>query len=175
LAAAAGREAPRAAVLVVRNDRLMGWKFCGFGVRDAQPRSVDVGLNEGGVVGVAVATSRPLTTGTNEPHVDAPAFADLPAGDLGVAVPVIVGGRVVAAVYADGGAPDDPHTVPAGWPDAVEILARHAARCLEALTAQKAASSSAPRFWVSGGRPTKPASDVPASPTDVNAPPGVTA
>jgi hypothetical protein len=53
---------------------------------------------------------------------------------------VIVGGRVVAVVYADAVTTDghDRH-VPSSWPELIEVLARHAGRCLEALTTQKTA------------------------------------
>ena len=50
--------------------------------------------------------------------------------------------------------------MPSSWPEVIEILARHAARCLEAQTAQKSAATtpSSPRFWVpptgkAGGAP----------------------
>ena len=48
-----------------------------------------------------------------------------------------IGGQSAALVYADGG--DDEQALAPGWSDAVEILARHAARCLETLTAMRAA------------------------------------
>jgi hypothetical protein len=39
--------------------------------------------------------------------------------------------------------------VPSSWPEVIEILVRHASRCLEALSVQKAASTTpTPRFWV---------------------------
>ena len=41
LALAAGREAARAAVVVLRNDRILGWRMSGFGPRDSQPKSID--------------------------------------------------------------------------------------------------------------------------------------
>ena len=53
LALAAAREASRAAVLVVRSERLQGWKLTGFADRDSQPKAIDLGLNEGGVIGEA--------------------------------------------------------------------------------------------------------------------------
>ena len=54
---------------------------------------------------------------------------------MGLGVPVIVGGRVVAVVYADGVTEDgNEKLVPSGWPEVIEILTRHAARCLESLT-----------------------------------------
>ena len=53
-------------------------------------------------------------------------------------IPIILAGDVVAVLYAD-----DQGAAPApgskSWPEALEILARHTAKCLEALTAVKAA------------------------------------
>jgi hypothetical protein len=51
-------------------------------------------------------------------------------------VPIVVGDRAVAVVYADdvtAGA----RGVPAAWPEAVELLARHASRCLATITAER--------------------------------------
>ena len=153
LGQASGREAARAAVLVLRSDRLLGWKISGFGVRDAQPKGIDLGLAEAGVAGLAVGSARPVTTRDTQSAADGPGFAHLPSDRMGLAVPVIVGGRVVAVVYADGvTAEGREHAVPSSWPEVIEILARHAARCLEALTAQKAAATTpSPRFWVPPG------------------------
>jgi hypothetical protein len=149
LGQAAGREAGRAAVLVLRNERLLGWRLTGFGPRDSQPKTIDLGLNECGVIGLAVGTARPVTTRDSDTASAGPGFAHLPADRMGLAVPVIVGGRVVAVVYADSVVPDGKeHVVPSGWPEVIEILARHAARVLEALTVQKVASPPSPRFWV---------------------------
>jgi hypothetical protein len=149
LGRAAGREAARAAVLVLRNDRLLGWKLSGFGARDAQPKLIDIGLTEAGVIGLAVGSARPATSRDSQSAGEGPGFAHLPADRMGLAVPLIVGGRVVAAVYADGVAEDGrEQAVPSSWPEVIEILVRHASRCLEALSAQKAASTPTPRFWV---------------------------
>lgn len=172
----AAREASRAAVLVVRQDRVLGWKLRGFGENDAQPRTVDLALVESGVIGVAVGNARPATTRDDE-AANAPPFADVPPDRLGFAVPVSVGGRVVAVVYADSVGDDDrPHVVPSGWPEVIEILARHAARCLEAVTVQKAASGPSSRFWASpaAGSSTT-ASARPAQTSATGASPGVTA
>ncbi len=148
LAQATARESSRAAVLVSRHDRLVGWKLSGFGSRDAQPKQIDLSFDEAGIAGAATTTARPASTRDSD-AARAPDFADLPPDRLGLAVPVIVGGRVVAVVYADGlGRSGQEQPVPSGWPEVVEVLARHAARCLEALTVQKAATASAPRFWV---------------------------
>ena len=74
---------------------------------------------------------------TVSPELSGFDFAPLPAGRAGLAVPVEVGGRIVAVVYADDGVPEattKPSGTPSAWPEMVEILARHAARCLEAIT-----------------------------------------
>ena len=135
LALAAAKETARAAVVVVKGDRVVGWRLSGFGSRDAQPKSVDLPLVEAGVIGLAASSSRPATT---QSGADGPGFEHLPEDRMGLAMPVLVGGRVVAVVYADGvsGGEHD-HIVPNPWPEAIEVLARHAGRCLEALTAQK--------------------------------------
>jgi hypothetical protein len=103
-------------------------------------------LEESGVMGHAVTAGRSVTTRDGHPAEDGPGFAHLPADRMGLAVPVIVGGRVVAVVYADSVSQDpEHHPVPSGWPEVIEILTRHAARCLEALTAQKGPAGSPPR------------------------------
>jgi hypothetical protein len=170
LGLAAGREASRAAVLVLRSDRLLGWKLTGFGPRDAQPKLIDLSLADAGVAGLAVGSARPVTTRDTQSASDGPGFAHLPDDRMGLAVPVIVGGRVVAVVYADGVTHDGrDQIVPSSWPEVIEILARHAARCLEALTVQKAATQTpSPRFWVPPGSKTAPPPPPePGKPADV--------
>ena len=147
LGRAAGLEAHRAAVLVIRHERLVGWKLTGFGTNDTQPKAVDLGFTDNSIASAAVKTLRPVTT--REPGVQGLAFTNLPADRVGLAVPVLVGGRAVAIVYADNGAIDEAaRHAPTAWQEGVEILARHASRCLEALTVQKTTSAAAPRFWV---------------------------
>jgi hypothetical protein len=137
-------------VLVLRSERLLGWKLSGFGTRDAQPKLIDLALSEAGVIGVAVTTARLATTRDSAAAGLGPGFAALPDDRMGLGVPVIVGGRVVAVVYADGvTAEGNEKLVPSGWPEVIEILTRHAARCLESLTSQKSASATpSPRLWV---------------------------
>ena len=148
LALGAAREAARAAVVVLKADRVQGWRLSGFGPRDAQPKSIDLTLGDSGVIGLAAGAARAVTTRDSQSAAAGPGFEQLPADRMGMAVPVIVGGRVVAIVYADSVTMDgNERSVPSGWPELIEILARHAGRCLEALTAQKAAPP-APKFWV---------------------------
>ena len=142
LALAAAREAARAAVVVLRGDRIQGWKTSGFGSRDMQPKSIDLLIGESGVIGMAVGAARVVTTRDGQSAAAGPGFELLPSDRMGLAVPVIVGGRVVAVVYADGVTLDGrERPVPSGWPEVIEVLARHAGRCLEALTTQRAAAA----------------------------------
>jgi hypothetical protein len=169
LAQAASREAPRAAVLVVRNERLQGWKMMGFGDRDSQPKSLDLGLNEGGVISEALTARRVAAVRRGEPAAR-PGFAELDGEAAVIAAPVVVGGRVVAVVYADSGPADHPTGHRSGWFDVMEILARHAARCLEALTVQRTTAPPPPRFWVPPpGQPGAPAGRNAADPGATNA------
>ena len=138
LGLAAAREAARAAVVVLRAERIQGWRMSGFGPRDKQPKSVDLSLAESGVIGLAVGAARAVTTRDSQTAAVGPGFETLPADRMGLAVPVIVGGRVVAVVYADAVSIDGQQKhVPSSWPELIEVLARHAGRCLEALTNQK--------------------------------------
>lgn len=162
LGEAAGRQSVRAALVVVRGGRVQGWRLSGFGALDAQPKSFDLGLADVGIIGTAAAGHGVVSTRDGG---NAPAFAELPADRLGFAAPVVVGGRAVAVVYADTGLSRE-REVPGEWLEMTEILARHAGRCLEALTARRTVQA-APRFWVpsSAAPPSPPRSDgVPATP-----------
>jgi hypothetical protein len=61
-----------------------------------------------------------------------------------VALPITVGGRVVAVLYADE-PPADVLSAASRWPATLEVLARHASRALEAMTVQQATGLSLPR------------------------------
>jgi hypothetical protein len=170
LALAAAREAARAAVVVLRGERIQGWRMSGFGPRDAQPKSIDLLLAESGVIGLAVGAARAVTTRDGQSAASGPGFETLPADRMGLAVPVIVGGRVVAVIYADGVSLDGhERPVPSGWPEVIEVLARHAGRCLEALTTQRTAAAP-PRIQTpASGSGTSPHGAAPAVRTN---PPG---
>ena len=138
LSLAAAREAPRAAVVVLRGERISGWKLSGFGPRDSQPKSIDLPLADAGVIGLAIAAARAVTTRDSQSAAVGPGFEKIPPDRMGLAVPVVVGGRVVAVLYGDAVTLDGhERPVPSSWPELLEVLARHAGRCLEALTVQK--------------------------------------
>lgn len=145
LALAAAKEAARAAVVVLRGDKIQGWRLSGFGPRDKQPKLIDLALTESGLIGLAIGAGRAVNTRDSHSGAPGPGFETLPSDRMGLAVPVIVAGRVVAVVYADAVAMGSGERhVPSSWPELIEVLARHAGRCLEALASQKTAPRTAP-------------------------------
>src|SRR5581483_5106033 len=98
---AAGRHAPRAALLVRRGGELGGWRFAGFSP-EPDPAAVRIAADAGGVLGEAVRTRRPISAVASGPF--APPFAPMDRGIECVAVPLLVGGEVVGILYGDSGA-----------------------------------------------------------------------
>jgi len=164
LVTCAGREATRAGVWLVRGGGFRSWRVIGFGdALDHEPRgqSVELPFDGAGVIADAARTNE-AASGDGP---SAPAFASLPPGRQGFAVPIAMSGQVVAVLYADQGNVAELGTTnlepgttshEAGttnaergtlnaqpssvvWPDTLEVLTRYAARCLEAVTAFKAA------------------------------------
>lgn len=145
LASVAAREASRVAVLTLRGGRVHGWRFLGFGDLDQTP-PVDLLFADAGIIATAARN--------NEVAVDqpAPSFASLESGVQCMAVPLALAGEVVAVLYADAGSgsPTPESTNPESRlnADNLEILARFAARGMEAMTAFKVARSlTAPTSW----------------------------
>ena len=139
LVSGVGREAPRAGLLLVSSGRLHGWRFVGFDPAIEHPESFLLSDDEAGLIADAVRTNAAVNNvgGEGREMTSAPAFAALPSGVECLAVPIALSDQVVAVLYADQGSADaEPASA---WMDAVEVLVRHAARSLEALTAFKAA------------------------------------
>lgn len=169
LVSSAGREAKRAAVLLVRGGQLRGWRFIGFGAELDEKTDVDVAANDAGVIAEAARQGAAVSADSAAANT-APAFAKLPPGRELLAVPVSMSGQIVAVLYADQGAQDTAGAAASprvAWPSIVELLARHAARCLEATTAFRAAKvlterpdvPAAPSVGAARGNPTPPRAD----------------
>jgi hypothetical protein len=138
LVTSAGREAARVAILLVRGTTMTGWRFVGFGAAFDAAHDTNLALDASGVIGDAVRTGAAVSADTAG-TLATPPF-DLSDGRERVAVPIAMSGQVVAVLYADQGPQDDPaREPPIAWPATLDVMARHAARCLEALTAFKAA------------------------------------
>lgn len=143
----AGREAARACILLIRGQQLRGWRLVGFDLAGA-PHDLELPRDRAGVITDAIGTAAVASTRGAEPD-RAPSFGGLPSGCDCLAVPLTLGGQAVAVLYADQGPQDQEaraehrdglHAAPIEyWRDSLEVLARHAARCLEVLAAVKAA------------------------------------
>ena len=131
-------EAGRVAILLVDGVRLKGWRMTG--VDDAAAAAIALPLEAGSVLERAVATGVPVST--SDLPLASPEHSSViinpPAGRAGIAVPISVGGRVVALAYVDDSGRQAP-VVPSNWPEIAEILARHAGQRLEVLTVSHAA------------------------------------
>jgi chemotaxis protein histidine kinase CheA len=156
----------RSMVFVLRGRVLRAWRLSGFAEAPPSPASLSVPLDLSGDLWQVAERGRqkevqPQTFGRDTDPVLA--FAHLDGGATGLATPVLVAGRTVALVYADSGDANDSAT--ASWPACVEVLARHASRCLEALTATRAVAAATPQAGQVVGRvPTPPVLVSPAGP-----------
>lgn len=135
LVSCAGREAARAAVLLVRDPVTRGWRFIGFDASFDGASSVEVPIDAAGIVGEAVRT-RTIAAGRGTASV--PGFAQLPADREAVALPLLLEGKPVAVLYADEGNGDAARPVRTAI---LDVLTRHAARALEAITAFRTAQA----------------------------------
>jgi hypothetical protein len=136
LASCAGREVARVGLLLARGGELRGWRFIGFGPSFEAAATIVIPHEESGIIAEAIRTGDAISSDTSG-ALAAPVFAALPGGRESLAVPVTMGGDVIAVLYADQGTGGEDAQRPSAltWPDALEIMARHAARCLEAATA----------------------------------------
>jgi hypothetical protein len=138
LADQAAAEIGRVAILTVNGTRLRGWDARGLHGVDA--KTIDAPVEDGSIFARAIDTGLPASTADapvgREEHGLA-GILSIPAARAGLAVPITVGGRTVAILYADDG--DQAPVVPSSWPEIAEILARHAGHRLEVLTVSHAA------------------------------------
>ncbi len=151
----AAGETARVGVLLARGRTLRGWRFAGFD--PPIDSGYELSVDDAGVAAEALRTGE-VVIGDSGGSAAGPVFASLPDGRRRVAVPITLGGQHVAVLYADEG-PDtgaSPH-VPTTWPETLEVLARHAAHRLEAITAFQTA-----RMLTE--RPEAPALGPPAAP-----------
>jgi hypothetical protein len=143
LIACAAAAAPRVAVLLIRGDRLEVWRWAGFD-SSLDASTFDLPLADAGYLAEAVRSGASVSP---RPDVNGETgFAGVPSRGDAVASPMSIGGQVVAVLYADhqqghGGV----GRCRPGWCHAIDVMARHAARCLEAQTAFQAARASSVR------------------------------
>lgn len=132
-AAAAAVEASRAALFVINGPRLEEWQLPL--VAALSHESIRTDATEAGILRQAVQSAVAVRAGDG---LTAPECAALEVGREALAVPLALGGQVVGVLYSDEGTEG---AAPAGWPDAVEILGRHASARLAYLTAIRTAQA----------------------------------
>jgi hypothetical protein len=133
LVESAGLEAGRAAVFLVKGERLRDWRTVGFHHASDQPR-LDIALSDSGPMAEAVRSGEGVRLATED---SLPDFARGGEAKEGAAWPVSVGGSVVAVLYADSPAADNPDEL--YWPAFLDVLSKHAGRVLEGITVRQAA------------------------------------
>ena len=144
----AGREAARVGVLLVQGNELRGWRFSGFRSPLDEGSHLRLPAIDAGVIRDAVRTVA-AQSADSAVYESMPSFAELPPGREMLAVPLPLGGRVVAVLYADQGTGEaNDSDLRAAWSATLEVMARHAARCLEAITTFRAAQVLADRRGV---------------------------
>ena len=126
-------EAGRAAVFLVKGNRLREWRTVGFDFPSDSSR-LDIDVNASGPIAEAVQSGEGVSPSVRN---SVPEFARTDEPRETAAWPVSVGGSVVAVLYADGPVADkseEPY-----WPAFLDVLARYAGRVLEAITVRQAA------------------------------------
>jgi hypothetical protein len=113
-------------------EALTGWRWRGYTPDPHDARMLVIPLDDTGLVARAARTGV-VAAGTG------PAAGELGEGScadnrVAIAIPLLVDGRVVGVIYADEGRADSDD---GPWPELIEALARHAARCLESMTARR--------------------------------------
>ena len=134
LLAAASAEVRRAAIFVANGSEFQGWKAAGF--QGDGPIGQRLPADGAGLFGEVFRRAEAVTTASGR---TAPAFASLPSDRSALAVPLIVGGVVVAVLYADDVGMEEGGR--AAWVETVQLLGRHAAARLGQLTAVRTAQA----------------------------------
>jgi hypothetical protein len=140
LAQYAFQKARRTAVFMLQGESLRAWRALGFEAGD-RVASSSFAISDTGIVGRAVLS------GHSQRHRDGDTFPRTPSVDTtglqgSVAVPIRVGGSVIAVLYLDTlrtETSDEPVSL-----DAIDAIASHAGRVLEALTVRRVAALRAP-------------------------------
>ena len=114
--------------LATASERLERWRSVSFDDDETDPVTP-----ADGAIAHAVRTRQPTVT-TKRTDDAAPGAP----GRSGLVVPIVVGDKCVAVLYAEGEADVEAAAV---WPDAIRILCQHASVCLAQLTAVRIAQA----------------------------------
>jgi GAF domain len=138
LVSAATAEVGRAAVFLLQGATLKGWRLVGFDLLGGDGSGIEVPIADGGMIAEAAESAHVVRLDPAAPSAtQPPAFADLASSSMALAVPLMMSGQVFGVLYVDEGTHESVSRE--SWPAAIEVLARHAARTLEAVTVTKLA------------------------------------
>jgi hypothetical protein len=137
LITAATAEVGRAAVFLLEGETLKGWRLVGFDLLGGNGSAIELLISDGGMIAEAAESAQVVRLDPGAPRTtEPPVFADVPEQSMALAVPLLMSGQVFAVLYVDEGSHQSAR---ASWPGTIEVLARHAARALEAITATRLA------------------------------------
>jgi hypothetical protein len=131
-------EVGRAAMFLLQESTLKSWRLSGFEEFGAVASQIELPVADAGLIAEAVETGRVVRLEAGSPRSGVlPAFVNLPERSQALAVPLVMSGQACAVLYADEG--NHEPKARESWPSTIEVLARHAARPLEAITASRLA------------------------------------
>ena len=145
LVQSACQETERTAVFLVNGEKLRGWRALGFPAGQPIVGS-DFDPAESGVVGQVMRSGAGQQHRNGAAAAHLPSFAQANGPRDAAALPVQVGGSVIAVLYADAARADRPEDPQ--WLDAIDTMTKHAGRVLEAMTVRQAAALWTPRGGV---------------------------
>jgi hypothetical protein len=134
LADRAALHSGRVLLVVRRGTTLTGWRWHGYTPDPRDATTLKIGLADDGLVARAASTG--TTTAGSGLAAAAATAASCGESHAAVAVPLRVDGDVVAVLYADEEA-TDAKGARGPWPEVIGMLAAHASRCLESMTARR--------------------------------------
>jgi hypothetical protein len=146
---ASAAEAPRVALFLINGEAITPWKSRAFEERAFAAAGLRIG--DKGLLAEVARRLEPLSSSEGSGPA-APAFASLRQDRAAIAAPLIVGGHTVAILYADDGA-EGQSEAPASWPEAIQLLSRHASASLSHLTAVRTTQALSGPFGLTGGQP----------------------
>lgn len=136
LARGAGAEAACVAVLLLDGDTLRSFSQFGF---TAGRGPADLPADSFSVLARVAGDRQRIVVGGGDASqpLDLPGFMKPPAGRTAVLLPLLVAGKVVAVVFAEGVDRQTPDGAGSVWTEHVEVLVRHAASRLENITSRR--------------------------------------
>jgi hypothetical protein len=124
----------RVLLFVRHGTTLTGWRWHGYTPDPRDATALEIGLADDGLVARAASTG--TTTAGSGLAAGSATAASCGENHAAIAVPLRVDDDVVAVLYADEEATDE-KGISGPWREVIGMLAAHAARCLESMTARR--------------------------------------